>query len=60
MSTYKKYIIEFTHQDGKIEEVELITDNIEWSIEQYCRNRSIVKHEIINESNSNRKQMLFG
>lgn len=56
----KKYIVEFTDIQGEKEEVELITDNIEWSIEQYCRNRSIVKHEIINESNSNRKQMLFG
>lgn len=56
----KKYIVEFTDTQGNKEEVELITDNIEWSIEQYCRNRSIVKHEIINEGNSNRKQMLFG
>ena len=56
----KKYIVEFTDIQGEKEEVELITDKIEWSIEQYCRNRSIVKHEIINEGNSNRKQMLFG
>ena len=56
----KKYIVEFTDIDGIVEEVELITDNIKWSIEQYCRNRSIVKHEIINEGNNNRKQMLFG
>ena len=55
----KKYIVEFTHVSGEVEEVELITDNIEWSIEQWCRNRSIVDHKIINEGNSNSKQMLF-
>lgn len=56
----KKYIVEFTDMDGSVEEVELVTDNIDWSIQQYCRNRSIVRHEIINEGNDNRKQMLFG
>lgn len=56
----KKYIVEFTHVSGEVEEVELITDNIEWSIEQWCRNRSIIDHKIINEGNSNSKQMLFG
>jgi hypothetical protein len=63
MSTYKKYIIEFTHQDGKVEEVELITDRIEWSIEQWKRNRAIVNHKIIKEESSNQnnnQQMLFG
>ena len=63
MSTYKKYIIEITHQDGKIEEVELITDRIEWSIEQWKRNRAIVNHKIIKEESSNQnnnQQMLFG
>jgi hypothetical protein len=56
----KKYLIEFTYADGSIEEVELTTDNIKWSIEQYCRNRHITEHKIINEGNSNSKQMLFG
>jgi len=56
----KKYIVEFTHVSGEIEEVEFITDNIEWSIEQWCRNRSVMDHKIINEGNSNSKQMLFG
>lgn len=56
----KKYIVEFTHVTGEVEEVELITDNIEWSIEQWSRNRSIVDHKIISEGNSNSKQMLFG
>lgn len=56
----KKYIVEFTHANGEVEEVELITDRIEWSIEQWCRNRFIVDHKIISEGNSNSKQMLFG
>jgi hypothetical protein len=56
----KKYLIEFTHSDGTKEEVELVTDRIEWSIEQWSRNRSIVKYEILEEGNNNNKQMLFG
>ena len=56
----KKYIVEFTHSDGSKEEVELVTDRLEWSIEQWMRNRSIIDHKIISESNRNTKQMLFG
>lgn len=56
----KKYIVEFTHISGKVEEVEFITDDIKWTIEQWYRNRSVVDHKIINEGNSNTKQMLFG
>lgn len=56
----KKYIVEFTHANGQIEEVELTTDRIDWSIEQWCRNRHIINHRIISEGSSNSKQMLFG
>jgi hypothetical protein len=56
----KKYIVEFTHIDGAVEEVELITDNIDWSIEQWTRNRQVANYKIINEGSSNSKQMLFG
>lgn len=56
----KKYIVEFTHGNGEKETVELITDRIEWTIEQWCRNRHIIKHEIINEGASDSKKMLFG
>lgn len=56
----KKYIVEFTHASGEVEEVEFVTDNIEWTIEQWCRNRPVMDHKIINEGNSNSKQMLFG
>lgn len=56
----KKYLIEFTMLDGSKQEVELTTDNLERSLEQWCRNRQVVKHEIINEGTSDRKQMLLG
>jgi len=56
----KKYLIEFTYADGSIEEVELTTDNIKWSIEQYGRNRQVVSHTILESSSSEGKQMLFG
>lgn len=56
----KKYIVEFTMTDGSIEEVEFTTDRLNWSIEQWMRNRAVVKHEIISEGNNNNKQMLFG
>lgn len=56
----KKYIVEFTEASGRVYEFEFMTDNIKTSIEQYCRNRHIVEHKIINEGTDNRKQMLFG
>ena len=56
----KKYLIEFTHADGSVEEVELVTDRLKWSIDQWCRNRAIAKHQIIEEGQSNSKRMLFG
>ena len=56
----KKYLIEFTMADGSIEEVEITTDNIEWSIDQWKRNRNVYGHKIISEGSNNSKQMLFG
>lgn len=56
----KKFVVEFTHGSGKVEEVEFITDRIEWTIEQYARNRYITEHKIISEGSSNSKRMLFG
>ena len=56
----KKYIVEFTEQNGEPYEFEFITDDIEFSIEQYSRNRVILSHKIINEGAGGRKQMLFG
>lgn len=56
----KKYVVEFTETNGRVYEFEFMTADIKRSIEQYCRNRHIVEHKIINEGNGNRKQMLFG
>mgnify|MGYP003126578306 CR=1 FL=1 len=56
MSQYKKYLRE-------VEEVELVTDRIEWSIDQWKRNRAIINHRIIKEESTNQnnnQQMLFG
>jgi hypothetical protein len=55
----KTYLIEFTHLDGKVEEIELTTDRLEWSIQQWCRNRAIKSHAILEEGSSKSKQMLF-
>lgn len=56
----KKYLVEFTLSNGEIEIVELVTDRIEWSIEQWKRNRSVAKHEIIESNSPGNKQMLLG
>ena len=43
----KTYLIEFTLSDGTKEEVELTTDRLEWSIQQWGRNRNVVDHKVI-------------
>lgn len=56
----KKYIIEFTFSNGEIEEVEFETDRgLEWTIEQFSRNRSVIGHRIISEVSTSSKKMLF-
>ena len=56
----KKYFIEFTHTDGTVEEVELVTDRLQWSIDQWMRNRSVRDYKVISEGTTDRKQMLLG
>lgn len=56
----KKYIVEFTHIDGTVENIELVTEDIQWAIDQWSRNRAISKYEILEEGQSNSKRMLFG
>jgi len=56
----KHYIVEFTHLDGTVEEVELKTDRLEWYIEQWSRNRAIASHKVISENSTSSKKMLFG
>ena len=56
----KKYVIEFTHTSGEKEIVELTTDRLEWSIQQWCRNRPVSGHEVLSEGGNNSKSMLLG
>lgn len=56
----KKYIIEFTLGSGEKEIVELTTDRLDWSIEQWSRNRNVINHQVLEEGTNNSKQMLFG
>lgn len=56
----KKYLVEFKHLDGTVEQMEFVTDKIDWTIEQYRRNRQIASHTILESSSSQGKQMLFG
>jgi|TARA_B110000977_G_C11078938_1_gene492231 hypothetical protein len=56
----KKYIVEFVELNGNVYEFEFLTDDIEKSIDEYYRNRSIANHRILNEGTGGRKQMLFG
>jgi hypothetical protein len=56
----KKYIVEFTYNSGEKETVTFETDNIEWIIDQWCRNRSVTNTQILEESTISNKQMLFG
>lgn len=43
----KKYNIELFYTDGRTEIIELQTNNIEWSIDQYQRNRDPFDYKII-------------
>ena len=56
----RKYLVEFKEANGKAYEFEFLTDDIEFSIEQYRRNRHIVSHRILDEGVNGKKQMLFG
>lgn len=56
----KKYLVEFKEANGNTYEFEFLTDNIQFSIDQYTRNRTIISHRIINEGTTGKKQMLFG
>ena len=56
----KEYIVEFTMMDGTTETVSLVTDRIDWSIDQWKRNRAVSSHQILAEETTNNKRMLFG
>ena len=56
----KKYKVKFKEANGEEYVFEFLTDRIDWSIEQYKRNRTIVEHEILKEEVDKSKGMLFG
>lgn len=56
----RKYTVEFTFLDGVKESVEFITDDIQWSIEQWMRNRPVTNNQILEVTNTDSKQMLLG
>lgn len=56
----KKYVIEFVHLNGEKEIVELTTDRIQWSIDQWMRNRAVASYTILEENSGNSKKMLLG
>ena len=43
----KRYIIEIKYSDDKVEELDISTDDIKWSMEQYQRNRKPFDWEIL-------------
>ena len=49
MNTYKIKITYLTENDIQTEVIELKTDDIEWSMDQYQRNREPLKWEIVKE-----------
>lgn len=62
MAGEKYYLVEFIHTDGTKEKVEFRTNRRDWTIDQWCRNRSIVDYKILNERDllGGGKSMLLG
>ena len=56
----KHYIVEFTYTDGTTEQVEFNTDRgLQWTIDQWSRNRAVSKSVLISESAASNKRMLL-
>lgn len=47
MKDSKTYLIEINYSSGGKKQIELTTDRLEWSMEQYKRNREFLKWRII-------------
>ena len=45
----KKYLIEITESNGEVSTLELETDRLDWSMEQYQRNRNPFTWEVTAE-----------
>ena len=50
MAKVKKYKIKITYCEGTEETIEIRSNNINWSMDQFERNRDPLKWEIIEES----------
>lgn len=49
MKDSKTYLLEINYTNGETEKLELTTDRLEWSIEQYQRNRKFFNWKVISE-----------
>ncbi len=56
----KKYLVEFKMTDGSKERVTFETDRLQWTIDQWARNRPVSKWNVVNEEKNDSKSMLFG
>ena len=45
----KTYLIEINYTTGETDQLELTTDRLEWSMEQYQRNREPLNWKVISE-----------
>ena len=45
----KKYLIEITESNGEVSTLELETDRLDWSMEQYQRNRNAFTWKVVAE-----------
>jgi hypothetical protein len=55
MDKKKRYIIEITYTDDKgleVESLDITTDDLEWSMEQYKRNRPPLEWRVVHEYGS--------
>lgn len=56
----KKYTVQFKTLEGARYEYEFLTSDLEKTLKEYMYNKEIADYKILEESNSNTKQMLFG
>lgn len=45
----KTYLIEINYVSGEVDQIELATDRLDWSMEQYQRNREPLNWKVISE-----------
>ena len=45
----KTYLIEIKYVSGEVDQIELTTDRLDWSMDQYQRNREPLNWKVISE-----------